>query len=79
AFEPLFTTKLRGSGSGLGLAQVLAMCEQAGGTARIDSVPGSGTTVRLYLPRYRERHKAVVSDAETVLQPAPSSLGMVLL
>ncbi|WP_341319463.1 ATP-binding protein [Paraburkholderia sp. IMGN_8] len=79
AFEPLFTTKLRGSGSGLGLAQVLAMCEQAGGTARIDSVPGSGTTVRLYLPRYRERHKAVVSDAETVRQPAPSSLGMVLL
>ena len=55
AFEPLFTTKLRGSGTGLGLAQVLAMCEQAGGTAKIDSVPGSGTTVRLYLPRHRDR------------------------
>ncbi|EDZ99013.1 integral membrane sensor signal transduction histidine kinase, partial [Burkholderia sp. H160] len=54
AFEPLFTTKLRGSGTGLGLAQVLSIAEQAGGTAKIDSVPGSGTTVRLFLPRYRE-------------------------
>uniref|UniRef100_UPI0004CFFF4F ATP-binding protein n=1 Tax=Caballeronia sordidicola TaxID=196367 RepID=UPI0004CFFF4F len=52
AFEPLFTTKLSGSGTGLGLAQVLAACEQADGTARLDSVPGRGTTVRLYLPRY---------------------------
>jgi signal transduction histidine kinase/ActR/RegA family two-component response regulator len=52
AFEPLFTTKLSGSGTGLGLAQVLAACEQAGGTARLDSVPGRGTTVRVYLPRY---------------------------
>nr|WP_087043158.1 ATP-binding protein [Caballeronia ptereochthonis] len=52
AFEPLFTTKVRGAGTGLGLAQVLAACEQAGGTARITSVPASGTTVRLYLPRH---------------------------
>jgi len=58
AFEPLFTTKLHGSGTGLGLAQVLAMCEQSGGTAKIDSVVGSGTTVRLYLPRYREARAA---------------------
>ncbi|WP_250453267.1 ATP-binding protein [Caballeronia sp. ATUFL_M2_KS44] len=53
AFEPLFTTKEHGAGTGLGLAQVLAACEQAGGTARITSVPGAGTTVRLYLPRYQ--------------------------
>ncbi|CDY75388.1 FOG: PAS/PAC domain [Caballeronia glathei] len=52
AFEPLFTTKVRGAGTGLGLAQVLAACEQAGGTARITSVAGAGTTVRLYLPRH---------------------------
>lgn len=52
AFEPLFTTKLSGSGTGLGLAQVLAACEQAGGTARLVSVPGRGTTVRLYFPRF---------------------------
>ncbi|WP_235021013.1 hybrid sensor histidine kinase/response regulator [Caballeronia telluris] len=51
AFEPLFTTKTASAGTGLGLAQVIAMCEQAGGTARIESVVGEGTTIRLYLPR----------------------------
>jgi signal transduction histidine kinase/CheY-like chemotaxis protein len=79
AFEPLFTTKLRGLGTGLGLAQVLAMCEQAGGMAKIDSVPGSGTTVRLYLPRYREREKASAPDAEAAQLPAPMTKGVVLL
>ncbi len=79
AFEPLFTTKLRGSGTGLGLAQVLSMCEQAGGTAKIESVPGSGTTVRLYLPRYRERQKTSPAGSETVQQPVPATAGVVLL
>ena len=78
AFEPLFTTKLRGSGTGLGLAQVLSMCEQAGGTATIDSVPGSGTTVRLYLPRHRGR-KMTAANLETLQQPAQAPAGMVLL
>jgi signal transduction histidine kinase/CheY-like chemotaxis protein len=77
AFEPLFTTKLRGSGTGLGLAQVLSMCEQAGGTAKIDSVPGSGTTVRLYLPRYRARgEQPQTTDASPV---ARMQAGAVLL
>ena len=52
AFEPLYTTKAEGAGTGLGLAQVLTTCEQAGGTAKIDSIPGSGTTVKLFFPRY---------------------------
>lgn len=81
AFEPLFTTRLRGSGSGpgsgLGLAQVLSMCEQAGGTAKIDSVPGSGTTVRLYLPRYRERGATAASAGAP--RSAPATAGAVLL
>ncbi len=50
AFDTLFSTKEAGSGTGLGLAQVLSMCEQAGGTARIRSELGSGTDVLLYLP-----------------------------
>jgi signal transduction histidine kinase/CheY-like chemotaxis protein len=79
AFEPLFTTKLRGSGTGLGLAQVLSMCEQAGGTAKIESVPGSGTTVRLYLPRYRERQKATATQIETAQAAVPAPSGVVLL
>jgi signal transduction histidine kinase/CheY-like chemotaxis protein len=79
AFEPLFTTRVRGSGTGLGLAQVLAMCEQAGGTASIDSVLGSGTTVRLYLPRYRARPKTSAAGAAAVHEPAPTAKGVVLL
>ena len=66
AFEPLFTTKLSGSGTGLGLAQVLAACEQADGTARLDSVPGRGTTVRLYLPRY---HGPLTAPDDAVHSP----------
>ncbi|SAK64549.1 periplasmic sensor hybrid histidine kinase [Caballeronia hypogeia] len=68
AFEPLFTTKQRGAGTGLGLVQVLAACEQAGGTARITSVAGAGTTVRLYLPR----HHGTAAPAEPEPSPVAS-------
>lgn len=49
-FEPFFTTKTVGKGTGLGLSQVLGFCVQAGGTARIASQLGAGTTVTLLLP-----------------------------
>ena len=49
-FEPFFTTKPAGQGTGLGLSQVYGLCAQAGGSARIDSAPGEGTRVSLYLP-----------------------------
>ena len=49
-FEPFFTTKAAGQGTGLGLSQVYGLCAQAGGTARIDSAPGKGTRVSLFLP-----------------------------
>ena len=50
AFEPFFTTKEVGRGSGLGLAQVLGVAQQLGGGVRIDSAPGEGTSVSVYLP-----------------------------
>jgi signal transduction histidine kinase/CheY-like chemotaxis protein len=78
AFEPLFTTKLQGSGTGLGLAQVLAMCEQSGGTAKIASVAGSGTTVRLYLPRYRAA-RAAAPVQDTSFDERSDAQGVVLL
>lgn len=53
AFDPLFSTKAAGHGTGLGLSQVRAFCEQAGGRARLGSTPGLGTTVSLLLPAAR--------------------------
>ncbi|HEX3537407.1 MAG TPA: PAS domain S-box protein [Stellaceae bacterium] len=54
ACEPFFTTKPAGKGSGLGLAQVYGLARQSGGTIRIKSALGEGTTVEVYLPRSRE-------------------------
>jgi signal transduction histidine kinase/CheY-like chemotaxis protein len=53
AFEPFYTTKDIGKGSGLGLAQVHGFAAQSGGGVRIDSAPGEGTVVSLFLPRSR--------------------------
>ena len=60
AFEPFFTTKEEGKGTGLGLSQVAGFATRSAGKCVIESAPGRGTTVTLYLPRY---NKAALTEA----------------
>lgn len=68
-FEPFFSTKPTEQGSGLGLSQVYGFCLQAGGTARLDSTPGLGTTVSLLLPT----KNASNATEPGMLLPAPGA------
>jgi PAS domain S-box-containing protein len=53
AFDPFFTTKPFGQGTGLGLSMIYGFARQSNGHATIDSRPGQGTSIKLYLPRHQ--------------------------
>ncbi len=74
--EPFFTTKGPDKGTGLGLSQVYGFARRSGGTVAIDSAPGHGTRVSVYLPRSHlpitmplppDEGKYVASERQTVL------------
>jgi len=66
AFEPFFTTKDIGKGSGLGLAQVFGFAKQIGGGVRIDTTPGRGTLVSVYLPAVKARADSLTTGEDDV-------------
>jgi CheY-like chemotaxis protein len=78
AFEPFFTAKTNGHGTGLGLSMVYGFAKQSSGAVTIDSEPGRGTTVKLFLPLAGSESRPVAVDALPVEMPAPARTVLVV-
>jgi PAS domain S-box-containing protein len=78
AFEPFYTTKQHGRGTGLGLSTVYGIVKQSGGHILLDSVKGGGTTFEIYFPRTLDNLSAGASAAALPV-PVPGSETLLLV
>ncbi|WP_412505819.1 ATP-binding protein [Roseovarius sp. SYSU LYC5161] len=78
-FEPFYTTKRTGDGTGLGLSTAYGIMKQTGGFIFVDSTIGEGTTFQLLLPAYRVEDDEHAHTRQTDDDPAPQADGVVLL
>jgi PAS domain S-box-containing protein len=78
ALEPFFTTKEPGRGTGLGLSTVYGFAMQSRGALTIDSSPGAGTTITLYIPQSSQVEPAAAAEAQGT-DEIPAGLGVLLV
>ncbi|MFJ2983385.1 MULTISPECIES: PAS domain-containing protein [unclassified Pseudomonas] len=79
AFDPFFSTKPMGQGTGLGLSMTYGFVRQSGGQVRLLSTPGEGTWVKMYLPRHHEQPKEQVRGPKRTLRESSRSSGQRIL
>lgn len=79
ALDPFYTTKPSGQGTGLGLSMVYGFVRQSGGQMQIESTPGLGTTVTLYLPRHKGRPDTAVTEPDLATTPHTGASEAVLV